>query len=228
MNYLVTFPDDLCRPFSPAGPWESLPSWCLHTATTRVCLTSRLAPRLIVQGCRLGRVRESSASGAANYFLMWRRFFWRACFLADQIPLKGSWGCKGRGEGVSCGRPHQAHRGSSCYTPPAVMHCRWDGQAPVLLLHPFPFSWQRLSKKSCYRALQKLWQRSRGCTSPQVTLDSTNGYKRVWKEIPGLSKAPHCWTIMRMCAYAQFRIIRDAEFMNLESYVLIHFLEVQT
>lgn len=145
MDYLVTFPDDLCRLCSPAGPWESAPSSRLHTATTRACLTSRLAPRRIGQGCRVGPVRESSASGSANYFLMWRRFFWRACFLADQIPLKGSWRCKGRREGVRCGRPHQAHRGGSCYTPPAVMHCWWDGQAPVLLLQlsppPPPFSW---------------------------------------------------------------------------------------
>lgn len=92
MDYSVTFPDDLCMLCSPAGPWESPPSPCLHTATPRACLTSRLVPRRIVQGCRIGRVRESSASGSANYFLMWRRFFWRACFLADQIPLKGPWG----------------------------------------------------------------------------------------------------------------------------------------
>lgn len=165
MDYSVTFPADLGRLCSPAGPWESPPSWCLHSATTRACLTSRPAPRRIVQGCRIGRVRESSASGSANYFLMWRRFFWRACFLADQIPLIGSWGRTGRRQGVRCGRPHQARRGGSRYTSPAVMHCRWDGQAPVLLLHPPPpFSWYRTSKWGCCRGLQKLCQRSWGCT----------------------------------------------------------------
>lgn len=58
--------------------------------------------------------------------------------------------------------------------------------------------------------------------SSQETLDSTNGYKCVWKEIPGLAKAPHCWTIMHTCARAQFRRIRDAEFMNVEFCDLIN------
>lgn len=125
MDYSVTFPDDLCMLCSPAGPWESPPSPCLHTATPRACLTSRLVPRRIVQGCRIGRVRESSASGTANYFLMWRRFFWRACFLADQIPLKGPWGCKGHQEGVRCGRAHQYQRG--VHVTPGLPWCIFGG-----------------------------------------------------------------------------------------------------
>lgn len=101
-----------CRTMGIAPP----PSRCLHTATPRACLTSRLAPRRIVQGCRIGQVRESSASGLANYFLMWRRFFWRACFLADQIPLKGSWGAKGaKRECAVAG--HTVARGGAHVTP---------------------------------------------------------------------------------------------------------------
>lgn len=65
--------------------------------------------------------------------------------------------------------------------------------------------------------------------STQETLDPTNGYKCVWKEIPGLSKVPRCWTIMHTCADAQFRATGDAEFMNLEFYDdLIHFLGERT
>lgn len=64
--------------------------------------------------------------------------------------------------------------------------------------------------------------------SSQETLDSTNGYKCVWKEIPGLAKAPHCWTIMHTCARAQFRRIRDTEFMNVEFCDLINLREEQT
>lgn len=48
MDYPVTFPDDLCRVCSPAGPWESPQCKYLLPSTPRTCLTSRLAPRRIV------------------------------------------------------------------------------------------------------------------------------------------------------------------------------------
>lgn len=64
--------------------------------------------------------------------------------------------------------------------------------------------------------------------STQETLDSANNYKCVCKEIPGLSEAPRCWTTMHTCAHEQFGAIKDAEFMNLEFYDLIHFLEEKT
>uniref|UniRef100_A0AAV2JJ39 Uncharacterized protein n=1 Tax=Knipowitschia caucasica TaxID=637954 RepID=A0AAV2JJ39_KNICA len=31
----------------------------------------------------------------------------------------------------SCGRPHWGQRGSSDFALPAVVQCRWDGQAPL-------------------------------------------------------------------------------------------------
>lgn len=154
--------------------------------TPGTCQTSHLAPRRIVQGSRISRVRESSAWGSANYFLMWRRFFWRA---ADQIFLKASWGC--RRENTVAG--HTRARGGARVTPclpgcivggTARLHCRH----PLLLLSAL--SLQSASTERCSTSAQKLWHQRRGCTHAHETLHSTNGYKCVFKEIPGLPYKP--------------------------------------
>lgn len=48
MDYRITFPDDLCRVCSPAGPWEFPLQKYLLPTTLRACLTSRLASRRMV------------------------------------------------------------------------------------------------------------------------------------------------------------------------------------
>lgn len=108
----------------------------LLSSAPRTCLTSRLAPRRIVRRCRISQVRESSAPGPANYFLMWRRFFWRACFLADQIPLKGSRGVLRGPRGSTLWQATPAPEGGLVLHPACrealLVGRRGDAQAPAL------------------------------------------------------------------------------------------------
>lgn len=110
---------------------------------------------------------------------MWRRFFWRACFLADQISLKGSWECKGGREGVRCGRPHQG-RGGGLMLHPACRDALLVGRlgssaTPSSSSSSFPQN--SPYKRGCHRALQKFWHQCRGCTlhmKPDTQLMVTN------------------------------------------------------
>lgn len=123
----------------------------------------------------------------------------KSCFLTAQISLKASWGCKQGLEGVCCGRPHQSQWGGSGYTLPAVMHCWWDSQAPLLPpppAPPLPPQSPRPSSSSSRSAVslrKKLLQSLAETLTPvqrmhsaHETLHATNGYKYVFKEIPGL------------------------------------------
>lgn len=110
---------------------------------------------------------------------MWRRFFWRACFLADQISFKGSWECKGGREGVRCGRPHQGWGGGLMLHPAcrdALLVGRLGSSAtPSSSSSSFPQN--SPYKRGCHRALQKFWHQCRGCTlhmKPYTQLMVTN------------------------------------------------------